>query len=120
MNNISKPTMVGLIVVAALLLMMFPIPFLMLTSMQMVLVSLAALGFITFVVFHWQEGVLDEREELHRFLAGRLAYFVGASILMAGVLAQSLQHAVDKWLVAALIGMILAKVVSRVFAEKYH
>lgn len=120
MNNISRPTMVALIVVAALALMMCPLPFLMLTSTQMVLVSLAALGFIIWTGFYWQERVADEREELHRFLAGRLAYFVGASILMLGVLVQSLQHDVDPWLVSALIGMMLAKILSKVIAEKYY
>jgi glycerol uptake facilitator-like aquaporin len=76
--------------------------------------------FIMWTVFQWQEGALDEREELHRFLAARLAYFVGAAIVMIGVLVQSLRHSVDPWLVGALIGMIVAKVVSRGIAEKYN
>jgi prepilin signal peptidase PulO-like enzyme (type II secretory pathway) len=119
-NHISAPTIGALVVVAALMLMMCPIPFLMLTSSQMVLVSLAALGFITWVTFQWQEQATDEREELHRFLAARLAYFVGAGILMIGVLVQSLQHSVDPWLVGALIGMIAAKIFSKSIAEKYN
>jgi hypothetical protein len=117
-NILSKTSVLALVVVAALILMMCPIPFLMLTSTQMVLVSLAALGFIVWTVFQWQEGALDEREELHRFLAARLAYFVGAGILMMGILVQSFQHAVDPWLVGALIGMILAKGVAKLIAEK--
>lgn len=120
MNKFSRPTLVALVVIAALALMMCPLPFLMLTSTQMILVSLAALGFITWVGFHWQERAVDEREELHRFLAGRFAYFVGASILMLGILIQSLQHNVDTWLVGALIGMILAKILSKGLAEQYH
>jgi MFS-type transporter involved in bile tolerance (Atg22 family) len=120
MNNFSRPTLGALVVIAALALMMIPLPFLMLTSTQMILVSLAALSFITWVGFHWQEKALDEREELHRFLAGRFAYFVGASILMLGILIQSLRHSVDSWLVAALIGMILAKILSKSRAEQNH
>jgi hypothetical protein len=119
-NHISAPTMGALVVIAALILMMCPIPFLMLTSSQMILMSLAALGFITWVAFQWQEQAADEREELHRFLAARLAYFVGAAILMIGVLVQSLQHHVDPWLVGALIGMIVAKIFSKSIAEKYN
>ncbi len=119
-STLSKTSLLALVVIAALVLMMCPIPFLMLTSTQMVLTSLAALGFIMWTVFQWQEGALDEREELHRFLAARLAYFVGAAIVMIGVLVQSLRHSVDPWLVGALIGMIVAKVVSRGIAEKYN
>jgi hypothetical protein len=117
----SKTTTGALVFVAALILMMCPVPFLMLTSTQMMLTSIAAIGFLAWVTLHWREKPRDEREELHQFLAARLAYFVGVSILMIGVLSQSLvMHKVEIWMVGALVGMVLAKLVSQAITEKYN
>jgi heme O synthase-like polyprenyltransferase len=106
------PHLTTLLLILLLVLLICPFPFLMLTMTQMVLVTLIGFAFIVWAAFHWQEKAEDEREELHRFLASRLAYFVGAGILMVGVLIESLMHDLDPWLVAALIGMLIAKTLS--------
>lgn len=124
MNKISphliRSTVAALVVIAALLLMMCPIPVIMLSMSQMVLVSMAALAFMVWVAFYWQERPVDERDELHQFLAARVSYLIGAAILMLGILVETLNHHVNAWLVGALIGMILAKIIAKIFAEKYY
>ena len=75
-------------------------------------------GFIVFALWIWREQSLDEREELHRMLIGRVAYLVGSGILIAGIVVQSLGGIVDRWLVYSLMGMVLVKVVGSVWARR--
>ncbi|MBI4090687.1 MAG: hypothetical protein HY422_01560 [Candidatus Komeilibacteria bacterium] len=85
--------------------------------------------FAVFAVFVWKEKARDEREALHALLAGRIAFLVGAGVLVIGVIVQSLDHAVDpvragvsngvdSWLVHALGAMILAKMLGRIYAQR--
>jgi hypothetical protein len=59
----------------------------------------------------------DERDESHRSFAGRAAFLVGSGILVIGIVAQTFSHTLDPWLVAALAGMVLAKVAVRRWSE---
>ncbi len=62
------------------------------------------------------EGGGDERDEAHRAFAGRAAFFVGTLILLLGIIIQTLQHALDPWLVYVLVGMTIGKVGARFIA----
>lgn len=71
-----------------------------------------------FGVFIFKERVRDEREQLHRLLAGRYAFLVTAAILVSGLIMQTLfTHRVDPWLAFALGGMVIAKIIGRIWAE---
>jgi hypothetical protein len=74
--------------------------------------------FCIFAVYIVSEKAGDEREEAHRASAGRAAFLVGAGVLVAGIIIEDLAHALDPWLVIALIGMILAKIVARSYVDK--
>ena len=67
--------------------------------------------FAVFAAIIWKEKPRDEREGFHRMLAGRFAFLVGIGVLVLGIMMQSLSHEVDPWLVYALVGMILAKII---------
>lgn len=63
-----------------------------------------------FAVFIWRERGGDEREVLIRQVASRVAYLAGAVILAVGIVYQNLTlHAVDPWLLAAFMVVVLAK-----------
>lgn len=70
--------------------------------------------------FIWGEGVHDERESEHRFFASRYAYLAGSLVLIVGIVFQSRTMHVDPWLPAALSLMFLAKLVSRIYSERYR
>lgn len=72
-------------------------------------------GFVAFALWVWREGSNDEREELHRMMAGRASYLVGSGVLIAGIIVESLAGDVDRWLVYALIGMVLTKMAGSVW-----
>jgi hypothetical protein len=71
-----------------------------------------------FAAFVLSEGGGDEREEMHRAFAGRLAFFLGAFVLIIGITIQTFLHSLDPWLVYALVVMIVGKVVARIIASR--
>lgn len=68
-------------------------------------------AFFLFIVFIFREKPQDERENVHKFMAGRIAFIVGAIILITGIIYQTFQHNIDPWLIYTLSGMILTKLV---------
>ncbi len=69
-----------------------------------------------FTAFVLSEGGGDERDEIHRAFAGRIAFFLGALSLIVGITMQTFAHVLDPWLVYALVAMIAGKVIARIMA----
>lgn len=89
------------------------------TVHMMVLAALVvALGSI--YVFIVRERSVDEREDAHRMFAGRVAFFAGSIVLLCGIVLQTLSHALDPWLVAALAGMVAGKAIARMWSGHYQ
>lgn len=118
-NNVAE-SIIALVLAVLLVFLVNPLDLFMPSMMQMLVVTLAGLLFLLFAGFVWREQAEDEREELHRFLAARFAYLVGTGILMLAVLVQSFAHMLDPWLIAALIGMLIAKVAGRMYAKSRY
>jgi putative flippase GtrA len=85
----------------------------------MIIVGLVV-AFGIFSSFIWRETAADERESLHRMLAGRLAFLVGAGVLLLGIIVQSLNHNVDSWLVYSLVAMIFAKTGGFIYSRRKY
>ena len=118
-NNVVE-SIIALVLAVLLVFLVNPLDLFMPSMMQMLVVALAGLLFLLFAGFVWQEQAADEREELHRFLAARFAYLVGTGLLMLAVLIQSFAHMLDPWIIAALIGMLIAKVAGRMYAKSRY
>lgn len=84
--------------------------------------GLLALLFVVFVAYAllvWRETAADEREVMHRSMAGRIAYIAGSATLVFGIIYQAhYLHHVDVWLIAALVVMTIAKYAGFLYAEK--
>ena len=76
--------------------------------------------FLALAAFLLGERPHDEREELHRFFAARFAYLAGTGILMGIVVVQSFLDMLDAWMVLALGGMLVAKLLGGIYAKRYH
>ncbi len=116
-KNIKEISVTALIIVISILLLNpfdFWMPNMMLTLI--LIVALVLFGF--FASFILREKVIDERDGVHRTLAGRNAFLIGSGIILAGILVQAYQHNVDTWLVIALIVMIVTKIVTRIWSDK--
>lgn len=120
-NNIfAKEVIIALILIIFLVVFLNPFNLLMpppLLSM-LILFFLAAFGIFTAVI--WKEKARDEREQLHRMLVGRYAFLAGSGILVIGIIVQSLKHTIDAWLIFALVGMILAKLIGLLYSQKNY
>ncbi len=106
---------IGLIVLGILGVFLNPTHLLMPDSVNMMLIVGLILGFLAFISLFWREQANDERDTAHMQKAGRVSFFVGATILVVGIAFQALKHEIDPWLLYALAGMVLTKLSSRTF-----
>ena len=113
--KITTELALGIIIIGILATFLNPTHLLMPDSINTMLVLGLILGFLSFVGLVWQEQANDERETVHIHKSGRISFLVGASITAVGIVVQATQHNVDPWLLYALSGMVLTKLVSRIF-----
>lgn len=62
----------------------------------------------------------DERDALHRMNAGRMAYLSGIAVLTIALVVQGFAHSIDPWVSSALGVMVLVKLGSRFYSDKYQ
>lgn len=117
-NFLEIGVTLGLIILSVLFLN--PFHFWMPDIMVLGMLALAIACFGILASFIIKEKSEDERENLHRALAGRNAFLVGAGILIIGILKQGLVHRVDPWLVGAFVAMLIVKFVTRIWSNNYR
>lgn len=110
-NNSIQEIIISIVLIILLILLLNPFYLWMPNMMLMTIVIGLVLVFSIFVVFIWREKVQDEREELHKLKSSRIAFLAGASILMIGIVVESLSHNINIWLITALSIMIISKVI---------
>lgn len=108
---------ISTVLLLLLVLLLNPWGFLMPSPIDMMLLVLFLLLFSLFAVFLFRETARDERESLHRYIAARAAFLLGAAVLVIGILQQSLSHNLDPWLVVSLAAMILGKIVGLLYGK---
>ena len=116
-NNLLQEIIVSGVLIILLILFLNPFGFWMPTAMLMMMVLGLALAFALFASFVWRENHRDEREGLHKMMAGRIAFLVGTALLTLGIIVQSFNHELDPWLVFTLAGMIVAKAISLIYGR---
>jgi peptidoglycan/LPS O-acetylase OafA/YrhL len=116
-NNLKELSVTLLFIIIAILLLN-PFNFWMPNMLLMVILALALIIFGVFISFVLREKVLDERDNVHRQLAGRNAFLTGSIVLVVGLMIQGYKHQIDPWLVLALVFMIVAKVATRIWSDK--
>lgn len=119
-TKLIQEIVISLTLIGLLVFLLNPTHILMPTSLQnMLLVVLSAL-FILFLSFFWRENSADEREKLHKYIAGRFAFLVGVGVLVVGVIFQTLSHEVDPWLIIALVAIVLSKIAALIYNQFKH
>lgn len=86
-------------------------------STETLLVLGLVIAFLIFSALVWTEKAADEREQLHRLVAGRVAFLTATAVLVAGIVRQTLEREIDPWLVYTLVAMILAKLITRMYCR---
>ncbi len=116
-NNLLQEISISGILIILLVLFLNPFGFWMPTTLLMMMVLGLVVVFALFASFVWRENHRDEREGLHKMMAGRIAYLTGTALLTLGIIVQSLNHELDPWLVFTLTGMIVAKVIGLIYGQ---
>lgn len=116
-NNVIE-TIVTSALIGIAVLLLNPFHFWMPDMMVICMLAIALVLFGIFASFILREQSVDEREEQHKSLAGRNAFLAGSGILMLGIVVQGYTHTVDPWLVIALIGMVIAKIITRHWSDR--
>ena len=118
MKNNNKEIILTLAILCMTILLLNPFDFWMPNMMVMcILASILAL-FGLFAGLILREKSEDERDDMHKGLAGRNAFLVGSFVIIVGITMQGYAHNVDPWLVLALTAMIATKLITRIWTDK--
>ena len=120
-NNVLKTEFIfSLLLIILLLFFIEPFGLFMTPPVAMMILTILIVIFGIFASLVWREKARDEREHLHKMIAGRFGYLAGASVLMIGIVIQTLNHELDSWLIIALIAMILGKIVGLLYGQNKY
>ena len=120
MNKLTFYNETFLLIALIVLLFFFinPLHVWMLSTLTYILLGAVVVVFGAFVGLVWNEHSLDEREEYHKMIAGRLAYLTGVAILLVGIFVETLRDQMPSlWLIIALGAMILVKIASTIYTR---
>jgi len=118
MKHFSGEIAVSVILLILLFILFNPFAVFMPGYLVMGLLVAAVVCFGIFSLFLWREGEGDERENLHRMFADRVAFLSGSALLLAGIVIGELSHQLDPWLIYALAIMVIAKVAALIYSKK--
>lgn len=117
-NPLIGEGLISLLLIVLVALFLNPLQKLWMPTMGATTMVLAVIIiFIIFISFFWKEQAHDEREAVHRLVAGRFGFIFGAAILLLAIIAQTLQHRLDDWLVVALVGMVIGKIIGNAYSQ---
>ncbi len=112
-----KEAFISTTLVISSLFLLEPMELLMPKSVGMYLPLAIIIVFFVLSIFLWKEKGEDEREDAHIQTAGRLSFFAGSAVIVAGIVAQASTHEVDPWLIYALSVMVFIKLLSRFYSR---
>ena len=116
-NNFLQEIIISSTLIILLILFLNPFNFWMPSILLMMMVLGLVVMFGMFASFIWRENSRDEREGLHKMMAGRIAFLAGTASLVIGIIVQSFRHELDFWLVFTLGVMVLAKIVGLIYSR---
>ncbi len=119
-NNFSGEILISLALIGLLVFFINPLDLLMPQSLHPLMVPFLVVFFIIFTGLLWKESPGDEREQFHKFIASRFAYFAIIATLIVGVVLQSFKGEVDPFLIIGICIALLAKILGRIYGQIKH
>ncbi len=119
-NNFVGEIIISLVLIGLLVFFINPLDLLMPQPLHPFMVPFLVVLFIIFAALLWKETPGDEREQLHKFIASRFAYFAVITTLIIGVIVQSFKGEIDPWLVIAICLALLAKILGLIYGYMKH
>ncbi len=119
-NNFIGEIIISLFLIGLLIFFINPLDLLMPQVLHPFMVPFLVVLFIIFTGFLWKETPGDEREQLHKLIASRFAYFAVITTLTAGVIFQSFKGEVDPFLIIGICIALLAKILGLMYGYIKH
>ncbi|MBI4097236.1 MAG: hypothetical protein HY428_02355 [Candidatus Levybacteria bacterium] len=119
-NNFVGEIIISLVLVGLLIFFINPLDLLMPQPLHPFMVPFLIVLFIIFTGLLWKETPGDEREQLHKFIASRFAYFAVIATLIFGVVFQSFKGEVDPFLIIGICVTLLAKILGLIYGHIRH
>lgn len=114
-NNFIGEIVISGILLGLLIFFVNPMDITMPEQMHEVMGPVLVIFFAIVLGVGWKEAAGDERENLHKLIASRFAYFAGIAALLTGIIVQSSHNVLDSWLVITVTVMLLAKIVGLIY-----
>ncbi len=119
-NNFTGEIVISLALIGLLVFFINPLDLLMPQPLHPFMVPFLVFLFIFFCGLLWKETPGDEREQLHKFIASRFAYFAVITTLIFGVVLQSFKGEVDPFLIIGICIALLAKTLGLIYGHIKH
>lgn len=119
-NNFIGEIVISLALIGLLIFFINPLDLLMPHALHPFMVPFLLVLFIIFAGLLWKETPGDEREQLHKFIASRFAYFAVIATLIFGVVFQSFKGEVDPFLIIGICIALLAKISGLIYGHIKH
>jgi len=119
-ENIKNEIIISISFIILLVLFLNPFGFWMPTNVMYFMVAGLVTVFAIFVSFVWKERTHDEREELHKHMAGRIGYTAGIFTLVLAIAIESITSHPDPWLVLVLGAMVIGKIAGQLYGYIRH
>jgi len=116
-ENIKNEIIISASFIILLVLLLNPFDFWMPSSMVYFLLTALVVVFAIFASFLWKERASDEREEMHRQIAGRIGYLAGTLVLVLGIVVQGVTSHVDPWFAVVLGVMVVGKIAGHLYSR---
>ena len=114
-----KETVASFVLIVLLVLILNPFHFWMPMPVHLTILAAIAVVFGAVAAFMFREHAHDERDAVHRMLAGRYAFLAGVAVLLVGIAIQSFEHAIDPWLIGVLTTMIVVKLTVHLYGDRH-
>lgn len=119
-NKFLGEIVISLLLIGLLIFFINPLDLLMPKSLHPFMIPFLIVLFIVFAGLLWKETPGDEREQSHKFIASRFAYFTSVTTLILGVIYQSFKGVIDPWLIIAISVALLAKILGLIYGHIKH
>lgn len=118
MKNNIKEIITTASIIALAIALLNPFGFWMPDMVAMCILAAFLVLAALFASFIIREKSEDERDDVHKGLAGRNAFLAGSFVAILGIAYQGYSHTVDPWLVLTLIAMIAVKMATRIWTDR--
>src|SRR3990167_875990 len=111
---------ISVALIGLLIFFINPLDLLMPQPLHSFMVPFLITLFTVFAGLLWRETPGDEREQFHKFIASRFAYFAVITTLIIGVILQSFKGEVDPFLIIGICIALLAKILGLIYGHIKH